>query len=123
MIVAVWIQAVAEFRIVANIMKFMSEIGKIVDVGRHFFRLPSDFLQLGRPVKGHFRLSSFHLEACVPSSSSRPVESTSGRVCMCKGSINYMREAEAGNQFNGGNPRQPPALAEQPVVCGAFELR
>ena len=117
-----WIQAITEIRIIANIMKFVSEISKIDDRRRYFFRRPPDFLQVRCHVKGHFLLCRFHLEGCVPCSPFRAVESAPKRLGMCKRCVNYVSKVEAGNQLDGANNQQSATLAEQPVVCGAFKF-
>ena len=100
-----WIQAGDEIRIVANVMKFMPEVGEVVDVRGHFFLHPSDFLQLRGSVKRDFFLCGFHFKAGVPGSPSRAVESAAKRIAVGKGGVHDMRQTEAGNQLDGGNPR------------------
>jgi len=56
-------------------------------------------------MKGHFLLCGLHFERRVPGSSPRAIEAPSKRVRMREGGVNYMGEAESGNQLNGGNPR------------------
>src|SRR5260370_15853655 len=102
--IAVRIQAVDEVWIFPNIVEFMSEIGEIVDIWRNLFRIPSDFLQLGRSMKGHFLLCSLHVETRGPCSSPWTIETPSKRVRVREGSVNYVRNTEAGNQLNGRNP-------------------
>jgi hypothetical protein len=42
-IITFWIQAFDEIRIVSNVMKIVSEIGEIVDIGRDLFFIPVYF--------------------------------------------------------------------------------
>src|ERR1700722_13297354 len=103
-------------------MKFISEIGEIVDIGEYLFRFPSNFFQLRSSMKSHFRLRSLHFESCIPSSSFRSVEASSKRVRVSEGGVHDMREPVAGNQLNGADARQPATLAKQSVVRSALQL-
>src|ERR1700730_4027119 len=101
----------------------MSEIGEIVDIGRHFFRSPSHFFQFDGSMEGHFCLRSLHFESRIPGSSSRAPEASSRRIWVSKRRVHDMREAEARNQFNRAYARQSAALAKQAIVCGALQFR
>jgi hypothetical protein len=83
----------------------MSEIGEIVDIGRHFFRSPSHFFQFDGSMESHFCLRSLHFESRIPGSSSRAIEASSGRIWVSKRRVHDMREPEARNQLNGAYAR------------------
>src|ERR1700723_1384909 len=103
--VAVGVQAAHKIFVFSNVVKLVSEISEIVDIGRHFFRSPSHFFQFDGSMEGHFCLRSLHFESRIPGSSSRAIEASSGRIWVSKRRVHDMREPEARNQLNGAYAR------------------